>query len=55
MHGLAAVLKMMYASKTWVMKHFYYFVLEKFSDLNVFFNESQHEIIFYVVCTAIPF
>jgi hypothetical protein len=32
----------------------YYFVLEEFSDLKVFFNESQHEIISCIVYTAMP-
>jgi hypothetical protein len=36
------------------MKCFDYFVLGKFSDLNVVFNGSQHEIISSVVYTAIP-
>jgi len=36
------------------MKYFYYFVLEKFGDLNVVFNGSQHEIISSIVYTAIP-
>jgi len=36
------------------MKYFYYFVLEKLSDLNVVFNGSQHEIISSIVCPAIP-
>jgi hypothetical protein len=30
------------------MKYFGYFVLEKFSDLKVVFNGSQHQIIFYM-------
>ena len=30
------------------MKYFDYFVLEKFSDLNVVFNGSQHQIISYI-------
>jgi len=37
------------------MKYFYYFVLENFSDLNVVFNGSQHEIISCIVHTAVPF